>query len=81
MTVPFWVWALTIGVVVGLLAVDFLGHARRPHAPTLRESAAWSAAYVGAAVAFGLLVWWFGGGGPGKTKCQSGDARRTPGHA
>ena len=64
MTVPFWVLALTIGVVVGLLVIDFLGHVRRPHAPTLRESAAWSAAYVGAAVVFGLLVWWFGGGEP-----------------
>jgi tellurite resistance protein TerC len=64
MDVPFWVWALTVGVVVGLLVLDFVGHVRTPHAPTLRESAAWSAAYVGVAVVFGLLVWWFGGGEP-----------------
>lgn len=64
MAVPFWVWALTVGVVVGLLVVDFVGHVRTPHAPTLRESAGWSAAYVGVAVVFGLLVWWFGGGEP-----------------
>ena len=64
MAVPVWVWAITVAVVVGLLAVDFLGHVRTPHAPTLRESAAWSAAYVGVAVVFGLLVWWFGGGEP-----------------
>jgi tellurite resistance protein TerC len=64
MTVPFWVWAITVAVVVGLLVLDFLGHVRTPHAPTLRESAAWSAGYVGVAVVVGLLVWWFGGGEP-----------------
>jgi tellurite resistance protein TerC len=64
MTVPLSVWAITVAVVVGLLVVDFVGHVRTPHAPTLRESAAWSAAYVAVAVAFGLLVWWFGGGEP-----------------
>jgi tellurite resistance protein TerC len=55
------VWALTVGAVVGMLAVDFVGHARTPHTPSLREAAAWSAVYVGAAVVFGLLVFWFGG--------------------
>ena len=64
MAVPLWVWALTVAVVVGLLVVDFLGHVRTPHAPSLRESAWWSAAYIGVAVLFGLLVWWFGGGEP-----------------
>ena len=34
---------------------------RTPHAPTLRESAIWSAVYVGIAVVFGLLVLWFSG--------------------
>ena len=43
MDVPFWVWALTIGVIVGMLLFDFVGHVRTPHAPTLRESAIWSA--------------------------------------
>jgi tellurite resistance protein TerC len=41
---------------------DFVGHVRTPHAPTLRESAIWSAVYVGIAVVFGLLVLWFSGG-------------------
>jgi tellurite resistance protein TerC len=62
MDVPFFVWALTIAVIVGMLVFDFVGHVRTPHAPTLRESAIWSAVYVGIAVVFGLLVLWFAGG-------------------
>src|SRR3954454_24094337 len=44
-----------------MLVFDFVGHVRVPHAPTLREAAAWSAVYVGIAVVFGLLVLWFAG--------------------
>src|SRR4051812_29926919 len=44
-----------------MLVFDFLGHVRTPHAPTLRESAIWSAVYVGLAIVFGLLVLWFSG--------------------
>ena len=65
MDVPFWVWALTIGAIVGMLVFDFVGHVRTPHAPSLRESATWSAVYIGIAVVFGLLVLWFGGGTAG----------------
>jgi tellurite resistance protein TerC len=54
--VPFWIWAITVAAVLGMLVFDFVGHVRTPHAPTLRESALWSAAYVGIAVVFGLLV-------------------------
>jgi tellurite resistance protein TerC len=61
MDVPFFVWALTIAAIVGMLIFDFVGHVRTPHAPTLRESAIWSAVYVGLAVIFGLLVLWFSG--------------------
>jgi tellurite resistance protein TerC len=56
MDVPVWVWALTIVVIVGMLILDFVGHVRTPHAPTLRESAIWSGAYVGIAVIFGVLI-------------------------
>src|SRR3954464_9103047 len=62
MGVSLFVWALTIAVIVGMLIFDFVGHVRTPHAPTLRESAIWSAVYVGIAVVFGLLVLWFSGG-------------------
>src|SRR5512133_3220018 len=61
MDIPLFVWALTILAIVGMLIFDFVGHVRTPHAPTLRESALWSAVYVGIAVVFGLLVLWFSG--------------------
>jgi tellurite resistance protein TerC len=61
MDVPFWIWAVTVAAIVGMLVFDFVGHVRTPHAPTLRESATWSAIYVGIAVVFGLLVLWFSG--------------------
>ncbi|ACQ80435.1 Integral membrane protein TerC [Beutenbergia cavernae DSM 12333] len=57
MDVPVWVWLITIGGIVAMLAVDLIGHVRKPHAPTLRESAWWSVAYIAIALAFGLLVW------------------------
>ena len=49
-------WTLTVVLIVGMLVFDFIFHARTPHVPTIRESAIWSAAYVGIAVAFGLVV-------------------------
>jgi tellurite resistance protein TerC len=61
MDVPFWVWALTVGLIVAMLVFDLVGHVRTPHAPSLREAATWSAVYVGIAVVFGLLVLWFAG--------------------
>src|SRR5688500_6539758 len=61
--VPFWVWAVTVAAIVGMLVFDLVGHVRTPHAPTLRESAVWSAVYVGIAIVFGLLVWWGWGAG------------------
>src|SRR3954453_13124788 len=65
MDVPFWIWAITVAAIIGMLVFDFVGHVRTPHAPTLREAATWSAVYVGIAVVFGLLVLWFGGGTAG----------------
>src|SRR3954451_19633084 len=61
MDVPFWVWAVTIVTIMGMIVFDFVGHVRPPHAPTLRESAVWSAVYVAIAVVFGLLIRWFYG--------------------
>ncbi|MBB3674565.1 TerC family protein [Modestobacter versicolor] len=65
MDVPFWIWAITIAAIVGMLVFDFVGHVRTPHAPSLKEAATWSAVYVGIAVLFGLGVFWFGGATPG----------------
>jgi tellurite resistance protein TerC len=59
--VPSYVWTLTIVGIVGLLAFDFLFHVRKAHTPSLKESAIWSAIYVGIALLFGVGVLLFGG--------------------
>jgi len=59
--VPLWVWGITLAAIVGMIVYDFVGHVRTPHAPTIREAAIWSAAYVGIAIVFGLLVLVFAG--------------------
>jgi tellurite resistance protein TerC len=48
-------WTLTIGVIVALLALDLTLGVLRPHAVGFREAALWSAFYIAAAVAFGLV--------------------------
>ncbi|MDX2357778.1 TerC family protein [Dietzia sp. PP-33] len=54
-------WSLSVGLIIGLLLFDYFFHVRKEHIPTLRESAIWSALYVGIAIVFGFLVWIFGG--------------------
>ncbi len=53
-------WTITIAVIVGLLAFDYIFHVRKAHIPTLREAAVWSSIYVGVALAFGLVFFVFG---------------------
>mgnify|MGYP001003977547 CR=1 FL=1 len=52
---PAWL-ALSV-IVVGLLTLDFVGHARSPHPPGLREAVGWSLAYMALAAAYGAVVW------------------------
>ena len=59
-------WALTIGLIGALLALDFGLSARRPHAVGFGEAAAWSVFYVAVALGFGVVLgfvsgWEFGG--------------------
>jgi len=62
LNVPLWTWAVTIGGLAVLLLVDLLIVNRDPHEVTLREAGAWCGLYVGAGVAFGLIIWIFYGG-------------------
>ena len=64
MTVPVWGWLLTLGLTVVVLAVDVAVIARRPHRPSIRELATALTVYVGAAVAFGIGMWWWAGAQP-----------------
>jgi len=60
--VPTWVWLTTIGVMTLALLIDIVMIARRPHVPSTREVSLALTVYVGAAVVFGLGVWYFSGG-------------------
>jgi tellurite resistance protein TerC len=58
-------WVVTVVVLIGLALVDYVFHVRKPHAPTLREAAVWSAIYIGVAMLFGIGVVIVGGSGMG----------------
>ncbi|MBE2315615.1 TerC/Alx family metal homeostasis membrane protein [Solirubrobacter sp. CPCC 204708] len=58
-------WAITLGLIAGLLILDLGLSAMRPHAVGFREAAAWSIFYIAIAVGFGVVFgmvagWEFG---------------------
>jgi len=60
------VWIITIAVTVAFFVWEFFAHVRKPHEPTVGESARWSAFYIGLALLFGVGVgvvsgWGYGG--------------------
>ena len=57
MSVSLWIWIVTIVVILGFFVFDFYSHVRTPHEPTIKESATWTAFYVGLALAFGVFVY------------------------
>lgn len=63
--ISFLTWALTVGLVVALLAVDLVVAAKRPHHVGFGEATAWSVFYVAVAVGFGVWFTLHYGSGPG----------------
>ena len=66
MNVTLTVWLITIAVTIAFFVYEFYAHVRKPHEPTLGESARWSAFYIGLALLFGVGIgmvsgWGFGG--------------------
>jgi tellurite resistance protein TerC len=59
MEVAPWVWYLTIGLMAAALAFDVFLIARRPHVPSTREVTISLVVYIGAALLFGLGIWYF----------------------
>ena len=60
------IWIITIAVTIAFFAYEFFAHVRKPHEPTVAESARWSAFYIGLALIFGVGVglvsgWQYGG--------------------
>lgn len=54
-------WIALIGIIVTMITIDIVGHVKTPHAPTLREAAWWSVAYIAMALVFGVIVWFVWG--------------------
>ena len=58
-------WVATIGLIAGLLALDWVVHGRRPHPIGFAEALRWSVFYVAVAVLFGITLGLVGGWGLG----------------
>ncbi|MDO5501563.1 MAG: TerC family protein [Actinomycetia bacterium] len=57
-----WVWYLTIGIAAAVLLFDVIWIARNPHKPSTKELTIALSCYVGAAILFGVGMWYFAGG-------------------
>jgi tellurite resistance protein TerC len=56
------VWLITLGLIIGLFALDLGLAVARPHAVGFREAALWSVFYIAVAIAFGVVfAVWAGG--------------------
>lgn len=60
------IWIITIAVTILFFVYEFFAHVRKPHEPSVAESARWSAFYIGLALLFGVGIgvvsgWTFGG--------------------
>jgi tellurite resistance protein TerC len=65
MSIPLWVWGVTVLGLLAVFGLDLFVVGRKPHAVSLREAAAWVAAMAGLAVAFGLVLGHVAGAGYG----------------
>jgi tellurite resistance protein TerC len=61
MDVHPYAWAITVGLMVLILAIDILVIGRRPHEPSMKEAGTWIGIFVGLAILFGLGVWFVSG--------------------
>lgn len=56
-----WVWAVFLGFIAALLAVDLVGFHREAHVVETREAAVWSAIWIALGTSFTFVVWaWMG---------------------
>jgi tellurite resistance protein TerC len=61
---PLWLWAATIALVIALIAFEFVQATLRPHEIGLVGAGVQSVLYIAIALAFALVVLWFGGAQP-----------------
>jgi tellurite resistance protein TerC len=55
--VELWVWGGFVAFIIAMLLLDLLVFHRRAHVVTIREALAWTAFWIGLAIAFGFGVW------------------------
>ncbi|MGO3885905.1 MAG: TerC family protein [Mycetocola sp.] len=66
MQVTLLTWIITIAVTIAFFVYEFFAHVRKPHEPTIGESARWSIFYISLALLFGVGIgmvsgWTYGG--------------------
>ena len=61
---PTWFQVVSLTAMVALLLADLIIVGRRPHVPSVRESATWVAFYVALALVFGAVLLMVGGHAP-----------------
>lgn len=54
---PWWIWAITIGAVLALMAVDLFIVDSDPHEVSTKEAGRWVIFYITLAIIFGLGMW------------------------
>jgi tellurite resistance protein TerC len=58
---PAWFEVASLGILVLILATDLFFAIKRPHVPSMKESALWVVFYIGLALIFALLMLLFAG--------------------
>ncbi|NKG21970.1 TerC family protein [Paeniglutamicibacter terrestris] len=55
------IWIITIAVTIAFFIYEFFAHVRKPHEPSIGESARWSVFYISLALLFGVGIGVFSG--------------------
>lgn len=61
--VPIWLWAAFVVFILALLALDLGVFNRKAHKVSLREAAIWSAVWIGLALLFNAVIFFWQGAG------------------
>jgi len=64
MSVPLWLWLVTVAALVAVILVDLFIVDHHPHAVSIAEAARWVVFYLALAVLFGIGLWVFAGARP-----------------
>lgn len=61
MIIETWIWLVTIAAIVAVITLDLILVDSRPHVFGIKDATRWVFIYIGAAVAFGILVFFWQG--------------------